>query len=133
MVVKRQAIRERWAVEKIKFRKGLTVGNLPCVNTFMRYLIPLLLCGCATIPMPKDLYRYYAPLVTGTHCTLNGAVIAWSGEKEIEYFCGPKTVGCEVNKLVILQKPESWNDWQALQILGHEVMHLCGAKHEVVK
>jgi len=99
----------------------------------VRYLIPLLLCGCATIPMPKDLYRYDAPLVTGTHCTLTGAVIAWSGKKEIEYFCGPKTVGCEVNKLVILQKPESWNDWQALQILGHEVMHLCGAKHEVVK
>lgn len=99
----------------------------------MKYIAALLLSGCSTIPQQIDSARYTAQLSGRTHCYLTGGVIAWSSRGEIERLCGPNSLGCEINRLVITRKPESWNDWAALRTLGHEVLHLCNEQHEVVR
>lgn len=97
-----------------------------------RIAIILMLSGCATVPQQQGIHRYTADLSGATHCHVN-STIAWVPEREIKRLCGPDSLGCVNNGYAIVRKPESWNDFTALRVLGHEVLHLCNEQHEVVR
>lgn len=84
----------------------------------MRWVVLLLLCGCATPYTPPSL----------TRACVN---VRWSSPDEIKAACGVGNAGCWklVEATIYTEKPDSFDD-PKVHILGHELMHALGARHE---
>lgn len=96
--------------------------------------------GCATFEgsaysnalNPYDQKQYHAPLVVEGKPELIALIFHTS--TEVQRICGVNKMGCQWHEgggsIIVMLKPNSWNDDIALRVLGHEVLHAMGAQHE---
>lgn len=93
----------------------------------MRLLVLLLLSGCSMVPVTHEADRTVALLR-----------VVWTEPEQMSVPCGQakysnQTVGgCYdiLNQIIYTPKPRDWSDEERQRILGHEVMHLLGMRHE---
>ena len=89
----------------------------------------LLLAGCAQ-----------APLVTGPDVQTALVFVRWSNQEQIDAACPAEqksinqtiehTIGCYANGMIYMPRPSSWSDSFLMEVLGHEVLHALGYRHE---
>lgn len=120
-----------------KFLIGCSVASVLAALV----LATLTLTGCQPAPEPKvKAYNDYAPpskdrmtvqLVwmddPTKYCALREGTLRNGGESYLG--CAAvlaKGTVCEV----VMRKPKNFNDGQTLEVLGHELMHCLGARHE---
>jgi hypothetical protein len=95
--------------------------------------IAILLTGCANIRTYEDYTDVYNPSVS-----ISTVRVMWTDDAAAQ--CAKVLPGVEnviacANKNgptcnIIARKPKNFNDHTALMLIGHEVMHCFGAKHE---
>ena len=93
----------------------------------LKFVILLFLCaGCSTMGA-------YTKEPTITDINLK---IIWSTKAEIAKRCGTGHAACGTvgpsiigSAVIWAEKPESFDDWERLRMLGHELMHSLGGDH----
>jgi len=79
--------------------------------------------------------KFYVTYIVPTKTQINAEVVWVESREESAKLCGVEdALGCRVKteegEVLVVQRPRSFNDALALQVLGHEVLHSLGAQHE---